>query len=57
MRIKKRYDSPNFITTLVSSEKRDIRAELPKQIKLLDDESALNWEQYKKLKGTPIKFG
>lgn len=30
MRIKKRYDTPNFITTLISSEKRDIRAELPK---------------------------
>ena len=57
IRIKKRYDSPNYISTLIQSEKRDVRAELPKQIKQLDDESVLNWEQYKKLKGTPIKFG
>ena len=30
MQIKKRYDIPNYISTLAQSEKRDIKLDLPK---------------------------
>jgi hypothetical protein len=30
---------------------------MPKHVKAMDEESALNFEQYEKLKGTPIRYG
>ena len=35
----------------------ELRSELPKQLKTMEEECALNFEQYEKLKGTPIRYG
>ncbi|EAR92909.2 zinc finger, C2H2 type family protein (macronuclear) [Tetrahymena thermophila SB210] len=40
-----------------SFNRRAARQEIPKQIKLMEEEAQLNYDQYEKLKGTPVLYG
>jgi len=43
--------------TATPLEKRETRAQIPKMIKGVSEELALNFDIYEKLKGTPVRYG
>ncbi|EGR30411.1 MIR domain protein [Ichthyophthirius multifiliis] len=59
LKIKTKYEQKQIDQQQdsVQFNKRTLRQEIPKQVKQMDEEAQLNYEQYKKLKGTPVLYG